>query len=75
VTQDFSSFNHVISFIPPIEFESFSFNQQDSVKIKAGTLLPSVRYSMVMTLSHREAIENDPGCMECTTLRGITFEV
>jgi hypothetical protein len=30
---------------------------------------------MIMTLSHREEVELNPGCIDCSSLRGIVFEV
>ena len=65
----------MMTVIPPIEEGTFSFDEQGTITIDAGTLLPSVRYSLMMTLSHKEEIEQDPSCVECTTLQGITFEV
>jgi hypothetical protein len=61
--------------IPQVEENTFSFDEEGIITIEEGSLLPSVRYSLMMTLSHKDEIELNPGCLECTTLRGITFEV
>ena len=61
----------MMTVIPPVEEGTFSFDEQGTITIDAGTLLPSVRYSLMMTLSHKEEIEQDLSSDEIRQARRI----